>query len=85
MGHSLRSRPQNRRYLHCDIGRDRTSLIATLYEVYFKGPQGSWQEMKRFGFKDSWTLSGLKTYLTKHLTPPAALTAASAQTCAAGQ
>ena len=55
-------------YFHCDIGRDRTSLVATLYEMYFRGlpPSETWPEMKRFGFKDSWTLHGLKSYLRKH-------------------
>ena len=24
-------------YFHCDLGRDRTSLIATLYEICFRG------------------------------------------------
>jgi protein tyrosine/serine phosphatase len=55
-------------YFHCDIGRDRTSLIATLYEVYFRGlpPKDALEEMKRFGFKDDWTLRGLRHYLQKH-------------------
>ena len=55
-------------YFHCDIGRDRTSLIATLYEVYFRGlpPENALQEMKRFGFKDDWTLRGLRNYMQKH-------------------
>ena len=55
-------------YFHCDLGRDRTSLIATLYEVYFRGlaPKDALQEMKHFGFKDDWTLRGLKKYLQKH-------------------
>jgi len=55
-------------YFHCDIGRDRTSLIATLYEVYFRGlpPKDALQEMKRLGFKDDWTLRGLRNYLQKH-------------------
>jgi len=55
-------------YFHCDIGRDRTSLIATLYEVYFRGlpPEKALQEMKHFGFKDDWTLRGLRNYLQKH-------------------
>jgi len=72
-------------YFHCDIGRDRTSLIATLYQTYFDKlpPDNAWQAMKDFGFKDSWTLRGLKTYLQEHLTPPPALVAAtlSSQTC----
>jgi hypothetical protein len=55
-------------YFHCDVGRDRTSLIATLYEIHFRGlaPEKAWQEMKHFGFKDNWTLHGLKSYLQKH-------------------
>jgi hypothetical protein len=59
-------------YFHCDIGRDRTSLIATLYRMYYGGlaSQDAWQEMKDYGFKDSWTLLGLKKYLNKHPKPP---------------
>jgi len=62
-------------YFHCDIGRDRTSLIAGLYEVYFRGmsPQEAWQDMTRFGFKDSWTLGGLKKYFQKHPRRPLSL------------
>jgi hypothetical protein len=71
-------------YFHCDIGRDRTSLIATLYRMYFGGlaAEDAWQEMKDYGYKDSWTLLGLKKYLDKHPKPPAALASIS-QTCAA--
>jgi hypothetical protein len=55
-------------YFHCTIGRDRTALIATLYEIYFLGvpPEKARDEMKRFGFKGSWTLSGLSNYLEEH-------------------
>jgi protein tyrosine/serine phosphatase len=55
-------------YFHCDLGRDRTSLIATLYEIYFRGlaPKDAVQEMKHFGFKDEWILRGLKKYLLQH-------------------
>ena len=69
-------------YFHCDIGRDRTSLIAALYLLYFKGvpKEAGWQEMKKFGFKDSWTLMGLKHYLLQHETVPASLTG-TAHTC----
>jgi len=61
-------------YFHCDLGRDRTSLIATLYEIYFQGlPAGNaWQEMKHLGFKDGWTLRGLSVYLQKHSNSPLA-------------
>jgi Tyrosine phosphatase family len=56
-------------YFHCSVGRDRTSLIATLYEVNHLGlpAEDAWEEMKRFGFKDDWTLGGLKAYLQNHL------------------
>src|SRR6201993_5458649 len=55
-------------YFHCTIGRDRTALIATLYEVYFLRlpPERARDEMRRFGFKESWTLTGLKGYLQKY-------------------
>ena len=59
-------------YFHCTIGRDRTALIAALYEIYFLGlpPEKGHDEMKRFGFKESWTLSGLSNYLEKHAQSP---------------
>jgi protein-tyrosine phosphatase len=59
-------------YFHCTIGRDRTALIATLYEVYFLGlpPEKARDEMKRFGFKERWTLTGLSNYLAKHASSP---------------
>ena len=62
-------------YFHCAFGRDRTSLIAALYKMYFLGmPQ---QEAMRYlhesGYKDGWVRSGLTRYLEKHPTPPAAL------------
>jgi hypothetical protein len=60
-------------YFHCSVGRDRTSLIATLYKVYFLGlPQEkAWHEMRdEFGFKDDWTLRGLRVYLKRHLESP---------------
>ena len=59
-------------YFHCTVGRDRTALIATLYEVYFlrMPPERARDEMKRFGFKERWTLSGLSNYLEKHANSP---------------
>ncbi len=59
-------------YFHCTFGRDRTALIATLYEIYFLGvpPERAGDEMKRFGFKGSWTLSGLSKYLEKNAKSP---------------
>jgi protein-tyrosine phosphatase len=69
-------------YFHCDLGRDRTSLIAALYEMYFLGRsrEAAWREMKAYGFKDAWTLRGLKVYFDKHPRPsPELLAAARAQ------
>jgi hypothetical protein len=73
-------------YFHCDIGRDRTSLIATLYQVYFDGlpPEQARRAMKEFGFKDSWTLRGLKEYLIKHPKAPASW-GGSGDACAAAR
>jgi hypothetical protein len=71
----LRDRRVRPIYFHCSLGRDRTSLIAALYKMYFKGmsQQAAWREMKAFGFKDSWTLRGLKKYFEEHPRPPASL------------
>lgn len=68
----LRDKRYHPIYFHCALGRDRTSLIAALYKMYFRGmsQQAAWQEMKSFGFKDSWTLRGLKRYFEKHAAPP---------------
>jgi len=59
-------------YFHCTIGRDRTALIATLYEVYFLRlpPERARDEMERFGFKERWPLTGLSNYLEKHANSP---------------
>jgi hypothetical protein len=59
-------------YFHCTIGRDRTALMATLYEVYFLGlrPEKARNEMRRFGFEERWTLTGLSKYLAKHASSP---------------
>jgi len=59
-------------YFHCTIGRDRTALIATLYEVYFLGlpPEKAQEEMRHFGFKETWALSGLRNYLENHAGSP---------------
>ena len=59
-------------YFHCALGRDRTSLIAGLYKMYFQGmsQRQAWRYMRASGFKDSWTLRGLKTYFEKHPVRP---------------
>jgi hypothetical protein len=67
-------------YFHCKFGRDRTSIIAALYQMYFLGM--SQQEAVQYlhdsgyGFKYGWLRSGLTRYLKKHPTPPAALQSA---------
>jgi protein-tyrosine phosphatase len=63
-------------YFHCDIGRDRTALIAALYEMYFRGAskEEAEQDMKRFGFKGGWSLHGLTSYFKRHPTAPARAT-----------
>jgi hypothetical protein len=71
----LRDKRHHPVYFHCDLGRDRTGLIAALYKMYFLGvsQQDAWQEMKSDGFKDSWTLRGLRKYLEQHPQPPSSL------------
>jgi protein tyrosine/serine phosphatase len=64
-------------YFHCKFGRDRTSVIAALYKIYFLGmpPQEAMQYLHEsgYGFEFGWLRSGLTRYLKHHLTPPAAL------------
>ncbi len=72
---TLRDKRYQPIYFHCDLGRDRTSLIAALYKMYFLGMsrQAAWREMEYYGFKDSWTLRGLKVYFEKHSKPSLSL------------
>ena len=62
-------------YLHCTLGRDRTSLIAALYQVYFRGMshEDGLEYMKRSGYRDSWLIGGLRRYFESHSTMPSAL------------
>jgi hypothetical protein len=62
-------------YFHCALGRDRTSLIAALYKMYFLGmpPQDALRYLHESGYKDGWVRGGLKRYLERHPTPPPAL------------
>ena len=71
----LRDKRYHPVYFHCALGRDRTSLIAALYKMYFLGmsPQAAMRYLHRSGYKDGWVRSGLKRYLKKHPTPPSAL------------
>jgi len=68
-------------YFHCKLGRDRTSVIAALYKMYFLGmsPQEATQYLREsgYGFKYGWLRSGLTRYVKKHPTPPADLLSAS--------
>jgi protein tyrosine/serine phosphatase len=71
----LRDKRYHPIYFHCALGRDRTSLIATLYKMYFLGMPR--QEAERYlyesGYKDGWVRSGLTRYLEKHPTRPPGL------------
>jgi len=59
-------------FVHCSLGRDRTSMIVGLYRVYYQNwtPEAAWDEMLRDGFKLSWTLRGLQTYFWTHTQKP---------------
>jgi protein tyrosine/serine phosphatase len=59
-------------YLHCVLGRDRTSLLSGLYRIYFLGVSKgeAWNEMKQSGFRTTWFLYGLKYYLEYHAGRP---------------
>jgi len=54
-------------YIHCVLGRDRTSLLSGLYKIYFLGvsKEDALEEMRRSGFRTSWFLHGLKSYFDK--------------------
>lgn len=69
----LRDKSYHPIYFHCALGRDRTALVAALYEKYFLGmsQQQAWRYMLNAGFKESWIRNGLKKYLLEHPTPPA--------------
>lgn len=60
-------------YFHCELGRDRTSLVAALYDEYFRGVshQDAWSEMKVWGYKDWFGIRGLKHYFNAHPASPA--------------
>jgi len=65
-------------YFHCTLGRDRTSVIAALYKMYFLGmtPDRTVQYLYESGYKDGWVRSGLRRYLARHSTPPPGLMSA---------
>jgi protein tyrosine/serine phosphatase len=68
-------------YFHCRFGRDRTSVIAALYRMYFLGmsPQDATQYLHESGyaFRFGWLRSGLTRYVRKHPTPSTGLLSAS--------
>ena len=70
----LRDKRYHPIYFHCAYGRDRTSLIAALYKMYFLGmsQQDALRYMDESGYKNSWVRGGLKRYLKKHRAPPTA-------------
>ncbi len=64
----LRNKRYHPIYFHCAYGRDRTSLVAALYKMYFLGmsQQDALRYMDESGYKDSWVRGGLKRYLEQH-------------------
>jgi len=68
----LRDKRYHPVYFHCALGRDRTSLIAALYKMYFLGmpPQNALRYLHESGYKDGWVRGGLKRYLERHPIPP---------------
>ena len=62
-------------YFHCELGRDRTSLVAALYDMYFRNvsQQDAWDEMKASGYKDWFGIHGLKSYFKSHPNRPLSL------------
>jgi hypothetical protein len=68
----LRDKRYHPIYFHCDLGRDRAMLIVGLYEMYYQGKskEEAYKEMKYYGFKDDWTLNGLKNYFETHARQP---------------
>ena len=64
-------------YFHCKFGRDRTAVIAALYQMYFQGMSQEeavhYLHDTGYAFKFGWLRSGLTRYLKEHPTPPVAL------------
>jgi protein tyrosine/serine phosphatase len=64
-------------YFHCKWGRDRTAIIAALYQMYFENmsEEAAMQYLhdNGYGFKFGWLRAGLIRYVRKHPTPPADL------------
>lgn len=62
-------------YLHCVLGRDRTSLLVALYRIYFQGESKeiAYQKMKTEGFPSNPFVHGLKVYFDRHLAMPSEL------------
>jgi protein tyrosine/serine phosphatase len=75
----LRDKRYHPVYFHCKFGRDRTSVIAALYKMYYLGmsePEAmQYLHDSGYAFKFGWLRSGLTRYLKEHPTPPAALEA----------
>lgn len=59
-------------YIHCVLGRDRTSLLGGLYRIYFEGfsKEKAYRLMKQEGFRQVFFLHGLKAYFDKHTAAP---------------
>ena len=73
----LRDRRYRPAYFHCKFGRDRTAVIAALYQMYFQGMSQEeavqYLHDSGYAFKFGWLRSGLTRYLKNHPTPPVTL------------
>jgi protein-tyrosine phosphatase len=68
----MRTKADKPLYLHCVLGRDRTSLLVGLYMIYFEGAskEQAYAEMKAEGFRTVFFVHGLKAYFDKHTKLP---------------
>jgi protein tyrosine/serine phosphatase len=70
-------------YFHCKFGRDRTAVIAALYQMYFLGMSQEeavqYLHDSGYAFKFGWLRSGLTRYLKNHPTRPVALNSVAAE------
>lgn len=59
-------------FVHCFLGKDRTTFIIGLYRVYYQHwtPQAAWSEMLRSGFHSSLRLWGFSAYFWHHTQRP---------------
>lgn len=59
-------------YVHCYLGKDRSTFLIALYHIYFEGwtAESAWDEMLSSGFHERFDLRGLSSYFWRHKDPP---------------